>query len=213
MKHATRIFVRLEIAAALAIVAVNTASAQVDASRFFTPPKGFWASANFEHRQFYRLDDVLGDSDVVMSHSAKSGANGFGGSFGFSLPNRPAFTGEFGGYWATGPETKATLTNGRVSIGDMIDYGIALGIGLNQFYEEKLEPHANIKAVYEWNRLHYKEYTAANALVFSETRMHGTWTGEYQVGATYWALPQVGWDASLSYSGMFKKKNADENFK
>ena len=77
----------------------------------------------------------------------------------------------------------------------------------------RFSPYAFANAMYEWNKSTYDEFNTAGALALSESRSHKTWTGEYGVGEAFWIARQFGIATEISYNGIFKNTNANENFK
>ena len=63
---------------------------------------------------------------------------------------------------------------------------------------------------YDWND---GDFELANEVIRTENRVHRSWSGDYGIGAVYRLDEVMGINFGFSYSGMFDKKNADENFR
>ena len=177
-----------------------------------TPSENFAVGVHYEYRSFYKLKEVSSNSPLVLSNDVTPSTNGVGGFVGGKIPGLPAF-GTVNGYWSTGLATNAMLSNGHRAQSDLTDYGAGVGIRLMPGGMRRFSPYAFANAIYEWNRSTYNEFNTAGTSVLSEPRTHKTWTGEYGVGEAFWLTSQFGIATEVSYNGIFKNTNADENFK
>ena len=178
---------------------------------YSTEAGSFVVSVDFATFNFTKWKAVSGGGSTVVSNVATSTALGFDTYVGLKLPRLPIY-GMAGGYYAGGLKNDAVLTNGRRVHNDVIDYGLGGGLRFVAG-SRRVTPWASLAALYEWNKGDYTEFDRSNALVLSETRRHGSWTGSYGLGATYWVGSHFGLDFGASYNGQFDVSNADENIK
>lgn len=194
--------------AALLCVAASVAGAQ---SRSTAPP--WQIETGYEMRWFRNIDDILANSPGIATRNVDASTNGFDV---WVTRYQPGFHGlgvSAGGYVATGIETDITRLNGHRSTSNITDSGLGFGAQFTPAETKHFSPFASLRLIYEWNRNNYTEFNLSNDVTVSESRTHGTWTGEYGIGGTYWVQPRFGFNVAGSYSGRLRSTNADENFK
>jgi hypothetical protein len=170
----------------------------------------WYGIAKYEHRSFYKWEDVSGSNPSVVTHDATSQTNGFGAWGGVKLGQLPMW-GMVGGYYAGGLNTDATLLNGHRVHNSVKNYAFGGGIRVLGRIRPRSSLWAWFGGYYDYNDEDYDEYDRSNALILSEKRTHKSWTGDYGFGGTYWVRRQIGIELSLSYNGQFNGRNADEN--
>lgn len=195
-----------------AIAAASVASVRAARPNIETAPT-WQVISGYEMRWYRNVDDILAKTPGVVTRDVDASTDGFDIWLKRYPPRFPGWGVEVGGYWATGIDTNLNLLNGHRANSSLTDYGLGFGFEYMPGETKHFSPFASINALYQWNRNKYTEFNSSNALALSETRTHGTWTGEYGIGGTYWLQPRLGLNLSASYSGQFKSSNADENFK
>jgi hypothetical protein len=174
-------------------------------------PSHWTFKIGYEHRIFYRLEDVSGDDDIVESNEADESTDGLAAALGFAPTRKLVF--DAGVYYAPGLSTNAMLVNGRRVHNDVDDYGFGINVRFVPFDSPRVNAWLELGPWFERNKSKYLEFNRANSPILSEERTHFTWTGYYALGGTYWATPSIGVDFSAGYSGRFDKQNANENFR
>jgi hypothetical protein len=162
-----------------------------------------------EYRTFPNWKAVSGDDPDVVEHEAGSSAGGLGLHFGVQLGGLPLWA-QVGGYASSGLSTHTTLANGDRIHGNVRDYGIGGGIRLMPF-------RTNSTALLLWAMGYYATndgiFEITDGSARSEKRIHSAWTGDYGLGVMRLLDEMLGVEIGVSYSGIFDKKNADENLR
>lgn len=193
---------------ALAVAATN-ARAQGD-----KPPREVLLETKFvevfgEYRNFPNWKAVSGDDPAVVAHDASSSAGGLGLNFGVKLGGLPLWA-QLGGYASSGLSTNTTLANGDHIHGKVNDWGAGAGIRLMPFRTERT-------AMFLWAMGYYARndgiFDITDGSERSEKRIHSGWIGDYGIGAMRLLDDMLGVEVGISYTGIFDKKNADENLR
>lgn len=171
-----------------------------------------FVSIDYQWRTFYKWKEVSGNSPSVVTNAVTSVTNGIGGWTGIKLSRFPIY-GMAGSYYAAGLNTDAILLNKHRVHNAVKDYGFGAGLRLMPGGTQSFSPWLTIAGLYQVNNSVHTEFDKSDALLFSETRKHRAFAGEYGVGGTFWVQPTIGLDFGASYNGQFKNVNADENVK
>jgi len=162
-----------------------------------------------EYRNFINWKAVSGDDPSVAEHEAGSSAGGLGLNFGLRLGGLPLWA-QVGAYASSGLSTNTTLTNGDHIHGSIRDYGVGAGVRLMAFRTDRT-------AMFLWAMGYFDRndglFEITDGSERSEKRLHSAWTGDYGVGAIRLLDEMLGVEVGVSYSGIFDKKNADENLR
>jgi hypothetical protein len=162
-----------------------------------------------EYRTFPNWKTVSGDDPDVVEHEAGSSAGGLGIHFGLRLGGLPLWA-QAGVYASSGLSTHTTLANGDKIHGNVRDYGVGGGVRLMPFRTDHT-------AVLLWAMGYYAQndgiFEITGGSSRSEKRLHSAWTGDYGLGVMRLVDELLGVEIGVSYSGIFDKKNADENLR
>jgi hypothetical protein len=203
-----RFFAGVSLSCAILIAPTN-AGAQGD-----SPPREVLLETKFvevygEYRYFLNWKAVSGDDPSVVQHTVSSSAGGLGLNLGIKLGGLPLWA-QIGGYASSGLTTNTTLANGDHIHGKVDDLGGGAGMRLMPFRT------ANT-AIFLWAMGYYDRnngtFDITDGSKRSENRIHNGWTGDYGVGVMRLLDEMVGLDLGVSYTGIFDKKNADENLR
>lgn len=190
-------------------VAATTARAQGDAPARDPLLESRFGEVFGEYRNFPNWKAVSGDDPSVVQHDAGSSAGGFGFNVGIQLGGLPLWA-QVGGYASFGLSTSTTLTNGDHIHGRINDSGGGAGLRVMPFRTTRT-------AMFLWAMGYFDRnsgtFDITNGSTRSENRVHTGWTGDYGIGAMRLLDPALGVELGVSYSGIFDKKNADENLR
>jgi hypothetical protein len=190
------------LAGALVLVAASITCDPKETDYFLTEVNG-------EFRKFINWDKVSGDDPAVTSNTTTSNAWGINLNAGYRLGSLPLWA-QVGGYYSAGLETNATFEDGEQVHGDVKNYGAGAGLRLSPLQTLRV-------ALYLWAMGYYDrndgDFDIIDGTTRTENRIHAAWTGDYGVGAVYLIEEVLGINFGISYSGIFDKKNADENIR
>ena len=162
-----------------------------------------------EYRTFPNWKAVSGDDPDVVEHEAGSAAGGLGIHFGLKLGRLPLWA-QAGVYASSGLSTHTTLANGDKIHGNVRDFGVGGGVRLMPFRTDNT-------AMFLWAMGYYAQndgvFEITDGSSRSEKRLHSAWTGDYGLGVMRLVDELLGVEVGVSYSGIFDKKNADENIR
>ena len=201
---------------ACTILAATSAQAQLD-----RPPRQVLLDTKFievstEYRNFFKWKDVSGNSPLVTKNDVTSQAYGIDLSLGRKLGTRPLWA-QAGGYYDTGLETKTTLQNGDRIVGNVKDFGIGLGLRVLGISATSWAAYAWAMGYLNWNYGDFdcgdEDCDYCNQVICPDRRTHFSVMGDYGVGILYQLKKCLDIEAGLSYNGMFKSSNADENLR
>jgi len=164
---------------------------------------------NSEFRTFPNWSDVSGNDPSVVSNDTRSWAAGININGGIQLGSLPIWA-QAGGYFSTGLETNATLDDGETIHSKIKSYGAGAGARMSPIKTLEFALYLWAMGYYDWND---GDFEIANEVIRTENRVHRSWSGDYGIGAVYRLDEVMGINFGFSYSGMFDKKNADENFR
>jgi hypothetical protein len=201
-------FATISLCCALALAATN-ARAQGDKPEREPILESKFVEVFAEYRNFINWKAVSGDDPAVVEHEAGSSAGGLGLNFGVQLGGLPLWA-QVGGYASSGLSTNTTLSNGDHIHGKVRDYGVGGGVRLMPFRTDNT-------AMFLWAMGYYTRndgiFEITDGSARSEKRIHSAWSGDYGLGAVRLVDEMLGVEVGVSYSGIFDKKNADENLR
>jgi hypothetical protein len=201
-----RFFAGVSLSCAILVAATN-ARAQGDPRPREVLLETKFVEVYAEYRNFLNWKTVSGDDPSVVQHDVSSSAGGAGFNFGIKLGGLPLWA-QVGGYASSGLATNTTLANGDHIHGKVDDFGGGAGIRLMPFRT------ANT-AILLWAMGYYDRndgtFVITDGSKRSENRVHNGWVGDYGVGAMRLLDEMIGLEVGVSYTGIFDKKNADEN--
>lgn len=164
---------------------------------------------NGEYRSFPNWSVVSGNDPSVVSNDTRSWAAGININGGVQLGSLPIWA-QAGGYFSTGLETNATLGDGETIHGKIKSYGAGAGARISPIKTLQFALYLWAMGYYDWND---GDFEIANEEIRTENRIHRSLMGDYGIGGVYLIDDMMGFNFGFSYSGMFDKKNADENFR
>jgi hypothetical protein len=164
---------------------------------------------NGEFRHFINWDKVSGDDPAVTSNVTTPNAWGININLGYELGSLPLWV-QAGGYYSTGLKTDATFEDGEKVHGEVDSYGAGIGARLVPITTARLALYLWAMGYYDWDD---GNFDIIDGAVRKENRVHRSWTGDYGLGAVYLIEEVLGINFGISYSGIFDKKNADENLR
>lgn len=164
---------------------------------------------NFEYRTFMNWNDVSGNDPTVISNQTRNWAAGINIGGGYQLGTLPIWA-QAAGYYGTGLQTNTMLADGETIHGKVNSYGLGAGARLVPYNVATFALYLWAMGYYDWDD---GNFDIDNGETRSENRIHRSLMGDYGVGAVYVIDQIMGINFGISYSGLFDKKNADENIR